>query len=172
MVPAEPVAIVFGAGLRGGKPSLILQNRLDGAIDLYRKGKVHKLLLSGDNRFADYNEPQAMRRYALAHRVRDDDIVLDYAGRDTYDTCFRAKNVFGLNEAILVTQAYHAPRAVYTARSLGIDATAYALPNLRRYPGLQLSYNAREYMADLKAMWDLKVTHRRPYIDTRKARNP
>jgi vancomycin permeability regulator SanA len=143
---------------------------LDAAIDLYRKGKVQRLLLSGDNRRVDYNEPQAMRRYVLAHHVPDGALVMDYAGRDTYDTCFRARHVFGVDQAILVTQRYHAPRALYTARSMGIDAEAYALPNLSRFPLLQLDYSAREYLADLKALWEVEISHRRPYVDSSRSR--
>ncbi len=165
-VSTAPVAIVFGAGLqKGGKPSRVLRARLDGSIALYRQGKVRKLLMSGDNRTRYYNEPEAMRRYALQANVPKADIIVDFAGRDTYDTCYRAKNVFGFSHAILVTQAYHAPRAVYLARGMGIDAVALAVPNLTQFPLLQMSYTGREYLADAKAWWDLSVSHRRPYVD-------
>jgi vancomycin permeability regulator SanA len=167
-VPVEPVAIVFGAGLHNGKPSLILRDRLDGSIELYRQGKVKKILMSGDNRARNYNEPAAMRRYALGQGVPNADILLDYAGRDTYDTCYRARNVFGLTSAVLVTQAYHAPRAVYLARAMGIDAVAYAVPNLDQFPSLQLGYTGREYLADAKAFWDLNFSHRKPYVESSK----
>jgi len=167
-VAGKPVAVVFGAGLiAGGKPSLILQNRLDGAIELFREGKVPKLLMSGDNRVASYNEPKAMRDYALDHGVPARAIVLDYAGRDTYDTCYRAKHVFGVDEAVFVTQGYHAPRALYVGRALGIDAVALSVPSVRHSPGLQASYVGRECVADLKAWWDINVSHRRPYIDSK-----
>jgi vancomycin permeability regulator SanA len=165
-LPNVQTAIVFGAGLkRAGKPSLVLQARLDGAIDLYRMGKVHKLLMSGDNRVRNYNEPEAMRRYAVQQGIPNGDIVLDFAGRNTYDTCYRAKNVFGCDKAIVVTQAYHAPRAVYLARGMGIDAVAYAVPTQSRFPYLQFMYSGREILADLKATWDINVTHRKPYVD-------
>lgn len=165
-LPGAPVAIVFGAGLRKGKPSLVLRGRLDASIDLYRRGKVKKLLMSGDNRVQNYNEPEAMRRYAVAHNVPDGDIILDYGGRDTYDTCFRARNVFGVRSAILVTQGYHAARAVYLARGMGMQVAAYAAPNLDQFPLLQLDYSIRESLADVKALWDMTVTHRQPYVKT------
>ena len=96
-VPTERVAIVFGAGLtREGQPTLILKDRVRTAAQLYLSGKVQKLLMSGDNRFVNYNEPEAMRQYALSLGVPDNAIVLDYAGRRTYDTCYRAKAIFGL----------------------------------------------------------------------------
>ena len=171
-LPSAPVAIVFGAGLRKGKPSLVLRGRLDASIDLYRSGKVKKLLMSGDNRRKDYNEPEAMRRYAVEHQVRNADIVLDFGGRDTYDTCYRARTVFGITNAILVTQRYHAPRAVYLARGMGMQVSAYAVPNLDQFPALQLDYTAREWLADAKARWDMSVTHRRPELDRKSASLP
>jgi len=120
-----------------------------------------KLLMSGDNRFANYNEPDAMRDYAISQGVPAADVVADYAGRDTYDTCYRAKHIFGLDSAILVTQNYHAPRAVYIARGLGLDVVACAVPDFEKYPTLRLPYSAREYVADLKAWWDVNLGHRR-----------
>ena len=107
-VPSRPVAIVFGAGLqRDGTPSPVLKDRVSMAARLYFAGKVQKLLLSGDNRFIDYNEPGSMRAFAISLGVPAEDIVLDYAGRRTYDTCYRAKTIFGLQQAILVTQSFH-----------------------------------------------------------------
>ena len=163
-IPSKPIAIVFGAGLHHGKPSLVLQGRLDASIELYQSGKVKKLLMSGDNRTRYYNEPEAMRKYAVEHHVPNRDIILDYGGRDTYDTCYRAKNLFGVSDAVLVTQCYHAPRAVYLARGMGIDAVAYAVPNLDQFPTLQLSYTGREYLADAKAFWDMHFSQRKPYV--------
>lgn len=168
-LPNKSVAIVFGAGvLPGGRPSLVLADRLLGAIDLYRSGKVEKLLMSGDNSTAYYNEPEAMRRFAVAHGVPNADITLDFAGRDTYDTCYRAKHVFGVHEAILVTQAYHAPRAEYIAEALGIDAVAFAVPEHYVY-NAQAAYSAREYLADVKAWWDVEFSHRQPYVGAGRA---
>ena len=165
-VSNEPVAIVFGAGvLPSGKPSLILQGRLDGAIALYKQGKASRLLMSGDNRTKYYNEPKAMRTYALNHGVRDKDLILDFAGRDTYDTCYRAKHHFGVDRAVFVTQAYHAPRALYIGRTMGIDAEALAVPNLDQYPGLQANYTSRECLAEIKAWWEVHISHRKPYVN-------
>ena len=91
-VPPNRVAIVFGAGLRrDGTPTAVLRDRVETAARLYFDGKVERLLMSGDNSFADYNEPESMRQHALSLGVPAEAIVLDYAGRRTYDTCYRAK---------------------------------------------------------------------------------
>ena len=91
-VPSERVAIVFGAGLlRDGSAGPVLRDRVETAVQLYQQGKVNKLLMSGDNRVVEHNEPEAMRQYALAFGIPDEAIVLDYAGLRTYDTCYRAQ---------------------------------------------------------------------------------
>jgi SanA protein len=157
-VSVTRVAIVFGAGLeRDGSPTPILRDRVETAVSLYKTGKVEKLLMSGDNRFVDYNEPGAMRAYAIELGVPEEDIVLDYAGRRTYDTCIRAKTIFGLNNAILVTQKYHLPRALFTCNELGFKAEG--VPADRRIYSLmsKASWNAREIPASLKAIWDVWI---------------
>src|SRR6187401_3611124 len=112
--PSERVAIVFGAGLRrDGTPTPILRDRVDTAASLYFEGKVEKILMSGDNRFDYYNEPESMRQYALSQGVPDAALALDYAGRRTYDTCYRAKTIFKVENALLVTQKFHLPRALF-----------------------------------------------------------
>jgi SanA protein len=120
------VAIGFGAGYwPSGALSDILRDRLDAAIELYRAQRVEKLLFSGDNRFVDYSEPAKMLEYAMIQGIPREDIILDYAGRRTYDTCYRARAIFQVQEAILVTQRYHLPRALNTCHALGIDADGY-----------------------------------------------
>ncbi len=99
-----------------------LYDRVATAVDLYQRGLVNKLLLTGDNRFVNYNEPEAMRRTAVKLGVPDEDLVLDYAGRRTYDSCYRAREIFGVNRAILVTQAFHLDRALYLCDAFGIDS--------------------------------------------------
>ena len=97
-VPAGRVAIVFGAGLwRDGTPTPVLEDRVRTAANLYFEGKVEKLLMTGDNRFVEYNEPESMRQFAISLGVPDEDIVLDYAGRRTYDSCYRARDIFRLD---------------------------------------------------------------------------
>ncbi|MDQ3264188.1 MAG: YdcF family protein [Myxococcota bacterium] len=131
--PARKVALVFGAGLAPGQePSPVLAERLDAAIALYRAGKVRKLLVSGDNSDRFHDETRAMRRYAVEHGVAKDDVVGDHAGLSTYDSCVRAQKIFGVSEAILVTQRFHLTRALYIANSIGIDAVGVAADEDRR----------------------------------------
>jgi SanA protein len=158
-------AIVFGAGLqRDGSPSPVLRDRVQTAADLYFAGKVEKLLMSGDNRFIDYNEPGAMQAYAISLGVPEDAIVLDYAGRRTYDTCYRAKYIFGLEEAILVTQKYHMPRALITCNSIGITARGVAA-DVRQYRiSSRIIWNVRELPATVVALWDVWIAHPLPVL--------
>lgn len=104
-----------------GNCTAILRDRVQTAVQLYQLGKVNKLLMSGDNRVVDYNEPEAMRQYALGlDGIPDEDIVLDYAGRRTYDTCYRASAIFQVNSAVLVTQDFHLPRAIFLCNWFGV----------------------------------------------------
>ena len=164
-VPGRRIAIVFGAGLwRNGSPTPVLADRVSAAANLYFAGKVEKLLMSGDNRFVDYNEPEAMRKLALSLGVPNEAIVLDYAGRRTYDTCYRAKAIFKVDRAILVTQAFHMPRALYLCNRLGVDALGVE-SDLRTYPKLSLLYwNARELFATAAAWWDVNIGHPVPVL--------
>src|SRR6185503_16521979 len=96
-----------------GDLSPVLEDRVDTAIELYRARKVDRILVSGDNRHPSYNEPKAMQEYLITHAVAAKDVVVDYAGRSTYETCLRAKEIFGLQRAVLVSQSYHLPRSLY-----------------------------------------------------------
>lgn len=163
--PTERIVIVFGAGLwRDGSPTPVLRDRVSQAANLFFAGKAEKLLLSGDNSYLDYNEPFAMRDYALSLGVPEQAIVLDYAGRRTYDTCYRARDIFGVRQAILVTQSFHLPRALYICNRLGIQAVGVAA-DLRHYPRQSLAYwNLRELPATLVAFWETHVTHPQPIL--------
>jgi SanA protein len=122
------------------------------------------LLMSGDNRFVNYNEPAAMRNYALELGVPDEDIVLDYAGRRTYDTCYRASKIFGLDRVILVTQGFHLPRAIYTCNFLGLEANGVQADQ-REYRRRSLIYwEMRETIATLVALWEVHVSHPLPVL--------
>ena len=164
-VSPMPVAIVFGAGLsRDGSPSPVLRDRVATAAQLYFEGKVQKLLMSGDNRFIDYNEPGAMHAYALSLGVPEDAIVLDYAGRRTYDTCYRAKDIFGLTQAILVSQDYHLPRTLITCNGLGIKSVGVSA-DLRVYnSSAQRYWRLREIPATLVAFVDVFITRPLPVL--------
>jgi vancomycin permeability regulator SanA len=163
-VPPVRVAIVFGAGLEDdGTPSGMLADRLDAAVALHRAGTVQRLLLSGDHSRDDYDEVNAMRRYALARGVPAADLVSDFAGFRTYDSCYRARAIFGVDKAVLITQRYHLPRALYTCRRLGIDATGLGTVDWGKYPdGMMRAYTWREWVASAVALWQVNVTHPQP----------
>lgn len=156
-VPAAPVGLVFGAGVfASGQPTPFLRARLDLAVDLYRRGQVQVLLVSGDNRTHRYDEPTAMRDYLVGRGVPEARIVRDFGGRNTYDSCKRAHEVFGVRKAILVSQAYHMPRAVAVCRALGIDANGVGDITMQRaHPRTYRSYEERELRAQYKAAFDV-----------------
>ncbi|MBK8824189.1 MAG: YdcF family protein [Anaerolineales bacterium] len=164
-VPAERVAIVFGAGLlRDGSAGPVLRDRVETAVQLYQQSKVDKLLMSGDNRFVEYNEPEAMRQYALDLGVPDEDIVLDYAGRRTYDTCYRAKHIFQVDSAILVTQAFHLPRALFLCNWFGIESTGVEADNHYFLKRSRIYWNTRELFANFQAVWDVMIAKPLPVL--------
>jgi SanA protein len=143
-VSPHRVAIVFGAGLwRDGTPTPVLRDRVQTAANLYFDSKVEKLLMSGDNRTLDYNEPESMRQYALSLGVPDGAIVLDYAGRRTYDTCYRARDIFGVQSAILVTQGFHLPRALFLCNMLGVN-------------GVGVPADLQYYRKASRAIWEFR----------------
>jgi SanA protein len=163
--PARPVAIVFGAGLlRDGSPTPVLRDRVSAAAQLYFAGKVEKLLMSGDNRFEYYDEPSAMRDYAIQLGVPAEAIVRDFAGRRTYDTCYRARDIFKVEQAILVTQQFHLPRALYLCNTLGVESVGVP-SDLRTYRRSSLLiWNLREMPATLSALLEVNFTHPTPVL--------
>ena len=154
---ALPVAIVFGAGVRGDNPSAMLYDRVASAVDLYKLGKVSKLLMSGDD-----NEPDVMRNVALKLGVPDEAIVLDLAGRSTYETCYRAREIFDVRTAVLVTQEFHLDRALFTCNALGVDAVGL-VADQRPYRSLTY-YNLREIAATANAFLELYITRPVPVL--------
>jgi vancomycin permeability regulator SanA len=157
-IPQTRVAIVFGAGLdsTATEPSDVLDDRIMSAVELYKAGKVQKILMSGDNRYKDYNEPQVMINTAKDNGVSMFDMQADYAGRRTYDTCYRAKYIFGIDKAILITQEYHLTRALYTCNILGIDAIGF-VADKNQYQNITY-FATRDYFALIKAYWDLYIS--------------
>jgi len=155
-IPPRRIAIVFGAGLwRDGTPTPVLRDRVQTAANLYFDGKVEKLLMSGDNRFVDYNEPEAMRQYALSLGVPDEAMVLDYAGRRTYDTCYRARDIFRVDSAILVTQGFHLPRAIFLCNMLGVDGVGVPADIQYYRKASRALWTFREVLATLDAINDV-----------------
>ena len=154
VVPGN-VAIVFGAGLTANdQPSDVLYDRLRVASELFHQGKVTTLLVSGDNRFEDHNEPEVMKKSLVDDfSVPEGAIVADYAGRRTYDTCIRAKTIWGVDRAVLVSQGFHLYRAIWTCEHMGIESSGISA-SLRPYIfGTQ--YKVREVLAIYKAFSDV-----------------
>lgn len=163
--PHRPVAIVFGAGLwRDGSPSPVLRDRVAAAADLFSSGRVEILLMSGDNSRPEYNEPEAMRQYALSLGVPDDAIVLDYAGRRTYDTCYRAREIFHLDEVLVVTQRFHLPRAIYTCNALGVAADGVQADRRSYRRSAYTFWRVRELPATARAFWDVHLARPVPVL--------
>lgn len=163
--PQARVAIVFGAGLyRDGTPTPVLRDRVKTAADLYFQNKVEKILMSGDNRFEDYDEPTAMMEYAMSLGVPENVIVRDYAGRRTYDTCYRANAIFGLEKALLVTQEFHLPRALYLCDHLGVESEGVSANRRYYLKSSRFFWKTRELFATLTALWDVHIARPLPVL--------
>ena len=142
--------IVLGAGLTSdGRPGTVLKDRLDTAIELYNDGISNRLLMSGDHGDAYHNEVKAMKEYAIEQGVPDDDIFMDHAGFTTYETMVRARDIFEVKSAVVVTQKYHLYRSMYIARRLGLDAEGYA--SEIQIEGKYIPLEVRESFARVKA---------------------
>ena len=158
-------AVIFGAGLsRSGRPTPILRDRVDTAAQLYFAGKVEKLLMSGGNRFDTYSEPEAMRQYALSLGVPSEAIVLDHAGARTYETCYRAKAIFGLDSALLVTQGFPPAAGAVRLQCAGLKAAGVEAANRRYWPVMSFIWNLREQFATLGAPVDVYVSRPLPVL--------
>jgi vancomycin permeability regulator SanA len=152
--PDAPVALVLGAGLNAdGSPKPYLTNRLEDTLRLYRDGKIRAVLVSGDHGEVDHDEVAAMTSWLVGHGVPAGKVVADHAGFDTYDSCVRAYKIFGVRRALVVTQEFHAPRAVFLCREAGIDATGVGSPA----PDNDFRYQVREVPAAIKATFDVVV---------------
>ena len=162
VMPGEgTVAIVYGARVyASGRLSAMLRDRVETAVQLYHAGTVKTLLMSGDNRADHYDEPGHMREYAISRGVPAAAILTDPSGLRTYDTCYRAKALFGVESALLVTQAFHLPRALFTCDALGLEVTG-VVADQRTYAAASISWSeSREIPALVVALFD--VMRRRP----------
>lgn len=154
-VPSAPVALILGAQVNGnGTPSGYLAHRLDLGAALLAKGKVRALLLTGDFGQPQYDEPDAMKKYLIAHGVPARKIALDYAGFDTYSSCNRAYRIFGVREAVVVTQDFSVPRTVALCRSVGIAANGVG-DSAEFHNTLYWKNWLRDQLASTKALWDI-----------------
>ncbi len=160
VAPAE-TAIVLGARVySNGNASPVLMDRLDTAIELYQAGKVKKLLLTGDHGQTNYDEVNNMRKYVLSKGVPDVDIFMDHAGFSTYESMYRARDVFAVKKAVVVTQQFHLPRALYIARAMGLEVSGI-VADKRDYVGMDY-LELREFLARNKAFLQLHILHSKP----------
>jgi SanA protein len=159
-VPNTKVGLVLGTSSRvkGGRANLYFSNRIAAATELYKSGAVQKLLVSGDNRVANYNEPLAMQQALMENGVPENDIVLDYAGLRTFDSMVRAKKVFGQDTIIIVSQKFHLQRALFIAKSEGIMAYGFEAKD----PGTSAQTKMREIPARMKALIDCYIFPAKP----------
>lgn len=159
-VTNKDFAIVLGAAIKNNRqPGNYLKYRLDDVITLYQEGKIKKILISGDNGEDAHDEISVMNNYLVKNEVSQDDIFGDYAGFDTYSTMERADKVFDIKNAIIVSQGFHLPRALYIAREKGIDAIGYAT----RQSFGKRRYFLREYLATIKSFFDCAVNRKSKY---------
>lgn len=160
--PVMPTAVVFGAGLRrDGQPTTVLADRVATAAALYHQGKVSRILMSGTVRGSGYDEPSAMRSLALKIGVPADDILVDSGGNRTLYTCLRARQIFGVEQALLISQRFHLPRALVICDASGVSAMGVAA-DLHPYR-FQFFWELREIPATLRAIWD--AYFRKPKIE-------
>ena len=137
--------LVLGAGIWGDKPSPMLEDRLLEAISLYEKGVAPKIIMSGDHSRVDYDEVNLMKKFAIDRGIPSSDIFMDHAGFSSYESLYRAKEIFGVKKVVIVTQKYHLYRSLYIANQLGIDAYGVGA-DPRKYQG-QFFREAREVLA-------------------------
>ena len=140
--------IVLGAGIRGSRPSPMLEDRLLTSIDLYNQDVANKIIVSGDHGTEDYDEVNVMKKYLIENNILSEDVFMDHAGFSTYDSIYRAKEIFGAKKVVIVTQKYHLYRALYIAKELKIEAYG-VIANRRDYHN-QLKRDIREIVARIK----------------------
>ncbi len=153
-IPSAYTALILGAGVyKSGRPSAILKDRLLTAIDLYKKKKVKRLLVSGDHGKKYYDEVNNMKKFLLEKGIPKKDMFLDHAGFNTYNSIVRAKGIFQVKDLIIVTQEFHLPRAVYIAGKIGLKPMGLKA-DIQDYPKLNY-FKMREYLAKIKSFFEV-----------------
>ena len=140
--------IVLGAGIRGNGPSPMLEDRLLTSVELYNKNISNKIIVSGDHGRVNYDEVNVMKNYLIEQNIPSENIFMDHAGFSTYDSIYRAKEIFKVKKAIIVTQEYHLYRALYIAKELDIEV--YGVSSTKRIYGNQIKRDIREFAARIK----------------------
>ncbi|MBD3589197.1 MULTISPECIES: SanA/YdcF family protein [unclassified Bacteroides] len=156
-IPQNKVGLLLGTSpkLKNGNNNLYFDYRILAAVELYKAGKIKYILISGDNRREEYNEPEEMKKALMQKGVPEKFIYLDYAGFRTLDSVVRAKEVFGQNQLTIISQRFHNERAIYLAEKNGINAIGYNAKDVNAYAGLKT--NIRELLARVKMFIDLAI---------------
>lgn len=154
--PEAPVILVLGARAYPDRPSMMLKERLDVAIDLYQAKKAPKIIVSGGSKGEEYNEPRIMSQYLVEAGVAKEDIIQDAGGSNSYRSLYRLRHRYGFQKALLATTAYHLPRCLYLGRALGIDVDGVPSPNHAVY-GMPYNY-LRESLAQWKAWYNVHIS--------------
>lgn len=163
-IPHRTVGLVLGCQryLGDNRPNLFFQNRVAAAAELYREGKVDYLLVSGDNHTRSYDEPTDMKNALVDQGVPAEKIYLDYAGFRTLDSVVRAKEIFGLTQVTIISQQFHAQRAIFIANRRGLDAIAFNASDVGAYDSF--GTRVREHFARVKAVLDIYVLRKQPHF--------
>lgn len=161
-IPACYAGLVLGtsAHLAGGSDNLYFTYRIDAAVKLFEAGKVKKLILSGDNRVNDYNEPKDMKKALIKRGIPDSCLVLDYAGLRTFDSMVRCKKVFGQDSVIVISQQFHNARALFIADKTGLTAFGFNAKKVTTQKAVKMKF--REFLSRIKCVLDLYVFNTRP----------
>jgi len=160
-IPSSQVGVIPGAAiLRSGKISPVYRDRVDGAIALYNAGKIEKILVSGDNSSANYNEVNPAQTYLLENNIPLEDIFLDHAGFDTYSSMYRARDIFLTDSIVIVSQSFHLPRSIFIAQSLNINAVGLNADN----GNYKWQNYIREILANNKALLNLIFQRKPKYL--------
>ena len=160
--PKADAIFVLGAGVRDGKPTLALADRLDNAVQLYKAGKSDRIIVSGDNSTEYYNEVSVMKKYLTQKGIKKEAIYCDYAGFNTYDSMYRAREIFEISSVLIATNEFHMRRSLYIARRLGLEAYGYPTIDKIHIYDVRGTLLEREFLAKYKAFLDVEILHRKP----------
>jgi SanA protein len=161
-IPHNKVGLLLGTSkkLSNGRSNLYFANRIQAAVDLYKAGKIDRIIISGDNSTHQYNEPQDMKDALLQHHIPDSVIYLDYAGFRTFDSVVRCKEIFGQHTITIISQKFHNARAIFIARQNNMVAVGFNAPDVNQYAGFKT--NIRELFARVKLFIDLFIIDQQP----------
>lgn len=159
-IPQSNTALILGTSryLKGGFRNPFYEYRIQGGAELFKSGKINKIIVSGDNSMLSYNEPRMMTQDLIKNGVPASAIESDYAGFRTLDSIVRAKNVFNENNFVIITQKFHCERALFLAQARNINAVCYAVKD----PQDMFKVRTREYLARVAAFIDIYILHKEP----------